>query len=123
MRPTIKLLLDAVKERGLSIRVVNGQACLHGDEREATPELIAAMKHFRKEIISDLGLEETENEPTEPGESVEQPLVPPGAVIVVADKDGYTDKNMRSEASMWSWTGSKKWHYVRDFPIPKKASA
>jgi hypothetical protein len=121
MRPTIKTLLDAVKERGLSIRVANGQACLHGDPREATPELITAMKFFRKEIIADLGLEETalrivENEDDE----LEQPTVPDDAVIVVADKDGYTDKNMRSEPYMWCWIGSTKWYYVRDFPIPAR---
>ena len=46
------------------------------------------------------------------------PQVPPGSVIVVADKKGYTDDKMKSEPYMWCWVNGPTWYYVKDFPIP-----
>ena len=53
------------------------------------------------------------------------PQVPPGSVIVVADKKGYTDDMMKSEPYLWTYippdgTCAPTWYYVKDFPIPIK---
>lgn len=123
MKPAVKILLEAVKERGLEFRLENGKANLFGDRKEVTPELIAALKHFRTEILEASGIvEETTPLPVAEQEeppAKQQPNVPPGATIVIADADAYTDKAMRGPAYMWTFLGADRWWYVKDYPIPK----
>lgn len=122
MRASVKILLDAVQERGLEVKIANGRAVLHGNPDEATPELIAAMKHFRAEILEALSI--TENTPPPPDEESEDekiaPEVPDGAVIVVSDASGYTDRNMKGQPYMWCWIDGPAWYYVKNFPVPKR---
>lgn len=132
MRPAVKILLDAIEERGLSICTDGGKAVLLGNRKEVTPELLAALKHFRGEILEARGIKEVEEEkPKEepkpdPPPPKKQPIVPDGATIVVADKDAYTDKEMRSQPYMWCWflgeQCSDTWYYIADYPVPKRTS-
>lgn len=50
---------------------------------------------------------------------------PSDAVIVIADADGYTDRQMKGEPHMWTWINGPTWFYVKDYPIPdsRKATA
>ena len=48
------------------------------------------------------------------------PKPPPNAIIVVMDKDGHTDKAMKSAPYMWTWINGLTWFYVADHPIPTK---
>ena len=43
---------------------------------------------------------------------------PADAVIVIADADGYTDRQMKGEPHMWTWINGPTWFYVKDYPIP-----
>lgn len=46
------------------------------------------------------------------------PGFPPGAVLVIADADGYTDHAMKGPPYMWCWINGPEWYYVKDFPVP-----
>lgn len=82
---------------------------------------MSAIKHFRGEILSALGFKETELVPSVAVvEKMAGPVVPPGAVIVVADAQAYTDKNMKGPAYMWTWIGATTWYYVSNHPVPKQ---
>lgn len=124
MPKPLALLLAAIEERGLEIVCVNGQPRLKGKgdavDKEATPELMAAMKFFRKGILDFLGITEATPAPEQVADEVVPPEVPEGAVIVVADKDARTDKDMRSEPHMWCWVNGPKWYYVSQYPVPKR---
>lgn len=126
MRAAVKILLDAIKERGLSISTNGGKATIFGDKKEVTPELIAALKHFRGEILEANGITEVEEKPKEEPEQPEPkknaPAVPPNAIVVTMDKDAYIDKAMRGPATMWTYEGASTWWYVKDFPIPTKVN-
>lgn len=124
MKTAVKILIDAIAERGLSIRSDNGKAVIHGDKKEVTPELLAAMNHFRRELLEAAGITEAttpEPDPVQPKKEKAAPVVPNDAVIAVMDKDGYTDKAMRSKPYMWCWIGGETWYYVDEFPIPKRS--
>lgn len=124
MRPAVKILLDAIEERGLSICTDGGKAVLLGNRKEVTPELLAALKHFRGEILEARGIKEVEEEKPkeEPKEEmkIQGPIIPPNAIIVTMDKDAYIDKAMRGPATMWTFEGAETWWYVKDHPIPKR---
>ena len=40
------------------------------------------------------------------------------AVVVIADADGYTGRQMKGEPYMWTWINGPTWFYVQDYPIP-----
>jgi hypothetical protein len=76
MREAVRILLDTIKERGLSVRLVNGHVVLSGDTRQATPELMAALKHFRSDVIQAAGLTELAH-PAEPTCDAEEDVIRP----------------------------------------------
>ena len=129
MRAAVKVLMDAVAERGLSFKLDNGKAKLLGNPKEVTPELLAALKFFRGEILEAQGIKEDveetpkEEPPPEPPPAKKQPIVPDGATIVVADKDARTDQEMITAPYMWCWflgeQCSDTWYYIADYPVPK----
>lgn len=57
----------------------------------------------------------------EPDERI-GPDVPQDAVIVIADRDGYTDRAMKGPAFTWTWVGAKLWFYVSEFKPPMRIS-
>lgn len=93
---------------------------MHGDLSEVTPELLAAVKHFRAELLAAMGMQEDTAPQVEeaiiPQEAIK---VPAWAEIVVADKDGSTGGRMRGPVHMWCWVGGKQWYYVASHPIPR----
>jgi hypothetical protein len=82
---------------------------------------------FRSQVIA-AKLSETnghvETKATEQPESDdEEPeperIVPPaGAEIFVADAKGHINEHRKGEPYMWTWTGAKTWHYIRDHKPP-----
>jgi hypothetical protein len=60
--------------------------------------------------------------PATSADATELPRLPFGmpadAVIVVMDKDAYTDQSMKGEPYMWTWIGATTWFYVKDYPVP-----
>lgn len=66
MKSAVKLLLDAIKERGLKVAIEKGRAVFQGDKKEVTPELVAAVKHWKTDILSELGLVEIIEKPLPP---------------------------------------------------------
>ena len=56
----------------------------------------------------------------ENGNEPVMPEIPPGAEIVVADAKGYTDKEMRGPAYLWTWVGAARWFYVSQCPVPTR---
>lgn len=125
MKAAVKVLLDAIKERGLSICIDSGKAVLRGKPSEVTPELITAMKHFRIEILEAHGINEEiiveEPEPEKPNI-----YVPPGATIIVADEQAYQDKAMNGPPYTWTYIDNRPgaacaptWWYVSDYAVPE----
>lgn len=40
---------------------------------------------------------------------------PVAAVIVIADTDGYTDRQRKGEPYMWTWINGSTWFYVKGY--------
>jgi hypothetical protein len=57
------------------------------------------------------------SDPVEFGKRV-KPDVPPGAVIVVADAAGNTDRAMKGPVHTWTWLGAETWYYAAEIPVP-----
>ena len=112
MRYPVKLLLDAIHERDLTIAVSNGHTVFRGDLAAITPDLMKAMAFFMPEVLVELGFI-----PPLGKISDEEPVaVPHDVQFVTADKQG----QKHGEPYMWTWIGAERWYYVARNPIPAR---
>ncbi len=110
---------------GVSIHV-KGESLLispPGRLRDGDADFIRANKSELLEVLANESGEQVEDYQPADAPPIDapppQPIVPPGATIVVADAAGYTDESMKGTPYMWTWIDAKTWYYVKDYPIPK----
>ena len=118
---TAATLLEDLQGRGFTLARVGDRIRITPAGR-LTAELRDLIRRHKVAILA--ALEATDVLPSETLPAVAElpdrlPFgFPADAVIVIADKDAYTDREMKSEPYMWCWIDGPMWFYVKDYPVP-----
>lgn len=134
--PNVHEMLSLCDSLGIEFAIENGKPGVKA-KKEVRDEAIILAKLFKREPfrtevlkakLADVPVAEpVVEQPKEEHEPIPkiQPVVPDGATIVVADKDAYTDKEMRGPPYMWCYFKGEEhsdvWFHITDYPIPKRS--
>jgi hypothetical protein len=117
LSPSAVQLLADLAEHGIDVQA-HGNAIRYRPRHAMTPALLQRLQAHKAELLTLAIIQEAHD----PGNADLANCLPFGfpsdAVVVVMDKDGYTDGNMKGEPYMWTWIGGPTWLYVKDYPIP-----
>lgn len=132
--PNVQEMLSLCESLGIEFVIENGVTGIRakaGVKEEA--KILASLfrrEPFRTEVLkAKTPQTPAKNEPVaepeiESDEVIEKPspYVPRGATIVVADKDAYTDKDMKGPPYQWCWYKGEQcssvWFLIKDHPVP-----
>lgn len=125
--PTVDEVIDLCDHVGIKFAMADGKPVMRPCEECRDVAVIVATlfrrEPFRSAVIA-RKLSGTEQQPTEPKkeepdeQEQEVVTVPPGAEVIVSDKDGRLGREMKGPAYTWTYTGASKWWYVSETPIP-----
>lgn len=126
--PNVHEILSLCDSLGIEFAIEDGKPGIKA-KKEVRDEAIIIAKLFKREpfrtevLKAKLAVAEHPKEEPEPIPKI-QPIVPDGATIVVADKDAYTDKEMRGPPYQWCWFKNEEcspvWYHIADYPVPTR---